>query len=80
MPYKDVETLRAGDLPPTYFVYGTRDPFVGEFEANIACLEEAGVYVRGVVLLGWPHGFGAWGGWIDGYDEFLREAFDAARV
>jgi acetyl esterase/lipase len=77
---KDVEQLRAGNLPPTYFAFGTRDPFVSEFEANIAALEKAGVDVEGVVLQGWPHGFGACGGWIDGYDAFLRRAFDAARA
>lgn len=77
---KDVEQLRAGSLPPTYFAFGTRDPFVREFEANIAALEKAGVEVEGVVLQGWPHGFGACGGWIDGYDAFLRRAFDAARA
>lgn len=77
---KDVEQLRAGNLPPTYFAFGTRDPFVSEFEANIAALEKAGVTVEGVVLQGWPHGFGAYGGWIDGYDAFLRRAFDAARA
>ncbi|MDE6168545.1 MAG: flavodoxin, partial [Acetatifactor sp.] len=30
---KDSEKFAASDLPPTYFCYGTRDPFVGEFEA-----------------------------------------------
>lgn len=73
---KDVNQLRAGDLPPTYFVYGSRDPFVHEFEANIQTLERAGVEVQGVALRGWPHGFGAVGGWIDGYDAFLQQAFD----
>ena len=77
---KDVAQLRAGHLPPTYFAFGTRDPFVREFEANIAALEEAGVTVEGVVLQGWPHGFCACGGWIEGYDAFLRRAFDAARA
>ena len=72
--------ISCGDLPPTYFAFGTRDPFVREFEANIAALEKAGVEVEGVVLQGWPHGFGACGGWIDGYDAFLRRAFDAAQA
>ncbi|MGN0083998.1 MAG: alpha/beta hydrolase [Atopobiaceae bacterium] len=72
---KDADELRAGNLPPTYFVYGSRDPFVHEFEANIETLEEAGVEVEGVALRGWPHGFGARGGWIDGYCAFLDRAF-----
>lgn len=28
----DVEKLAASKLPPTFFCYGTRDPFVSEFE------------------------------------------------
>ena len=63
------------DFPPTYFAYGTRDPFVGEFEECIQALEEAGVSVESHVLEGMPHGFGAEGGWIDGYDQWLGSIF-----
>lgn len=71
----DVEKFRESDLPPTYFAYGTRDPFVGEFEECIQALEEAGVPVESHVLEGMPHGFGAEGGWIDGYDQWLGSIF-----
>ena len=67
----DVEKFAASDLPPTYFAYGTRDPFVGEFEECIDALKTAGVSVESHVLEGMPHGFGAQGGWIDGYDQWL---------
>ena len=30
----DVETLRAGDLPPAFYAYGTRDPFYRQFVQN----------------------------------------------
>ena len=36
----DVEKFRESNLPPTYFAYGSRDPFVGEFEECIEALEE----------------------------------------
>ena len=71
----DVEKFGESDLPPTYFAYGTRDPFVGEFEECIQALEEAGVSVESHVLEGMPHGFGAEGGWIDGYDQWLGSIF-----
>lgn len=71
----DVEKFRESDLPPTYFAYGTRDPFVGEFEECIQALAEAGVPVESQVLEGMPHGFGAEGGWIDGYDQWLGSIF-----
>lgn len=72
---KDVEKFAASDLPPTYFAYGTRDPFVSEFEACIEALEEAGVSVETNVLDGRPHGFGYREGWIPDYDRFLTEVF-----
>lgn len=72
----DVEKFRESDLPPTYFAYGTRDPFVGEFEECIEALEQADVPVESHVLEGMPHGFGAEGGWIDEYDQWLGEIFE----
>lgn len=68
---KDVEKFAASDLPPTYFAYGTRDPFVSEFESCIEALEEAGVSVETNVLDGRPHGFGYREGWIPDYDRSI---------
>ena len=73
---KDVDALRAGNLPPTYFCYGTRDPFVREFEANIRCLQEAGVEVEALVLQGWPHGYGAEGSWVEPFAAWLEKVFN----
>lgn len=72
---RDVEKFKASDLPPTYFCYGTRDPFVGEFEACIEALQEAGVTVEVNVLDGRPHGYGYTEGWIPDYDRFLSGVF-----
>lgn len=72
----DVELLRSGDLPPTFYCYGTRDPFYRQFLANADAAEEAGVPVERLQLEDMPHGFGASGGWIPAYDAWLTEVFD----
>lgn len=72
----DVEAMRAGNLPPTFYCYGTRDPFYNQFLANADTVEAAGVPVERLQLDGMPHGFGARGGWIPTYDEFLTNIFE----
>ena len=71
----DVEKFASSDLPPTYFRYGSRDPFVDEFEECVAALEQAGVTVESHVMEDWPHGFGADGEWEGDFDRFLTEVF-----
>ena len=71
----DVELLRSGGLPPTFYCYGTRDPFYNQFLANADAAEEAGVSVERLQLNGIPHGFGAEGGWIPAFDEWLTKIF-----
>ena len=73
---KDVEKFRSSDLPPTYFCYGTRDPFVSEFEQCVKALEKAEVPVAVNVLEGKPHGYGYMEGWIPDYDEWLTGIFE----
>ena len=65
----DVEALRAGELPPTFYCYGTEDPFYHQFLANADAVEAAGVPVERLQLDGMPHGFGAQGGWLPAYDQ-----------
>jgi acetyl esterase/lipase len=73
----DVEKFKASDLPPTYFLYGTRDPFVRQFEACVSALQQAGVPVESHALQGMPHGFGAGDGqWIRDFDKWLTEIFN----
>jgi acetyl esterase/lipase len=68
----DVEKFRTSDLPPAYFLYGTRDPFVSQFEACVTALQQAGVTVESHALQGIPHGFGAGDGqWILDFDKWL---------
>lgn len=71
----DVESLREADLPPTFYCYGTRDPFYDQFLANADVVEKAGVQVQRLQLDGMPHGFGYQGGWIETYDDFLTRVF-----
>jgi acetyl esterase/lipase len=68
----DVEKFRVSALPPAYFLYGSRDPFVNQFPACVEALKQAGVPVESRVLQGWPHGFGAADGeWIRIFDNWL---------
>lgn len=71
----DVELLRSGKLPPTFYCYGTRDPFYDQFLANADAAEKAGVSVERLQLDGMPHGFGADGDWITAYDAWLSGIF-----
>lgn len=71
----DVEMLRAGNLPPTFYCYGTRDPFYDQFLANADAVEAAGVRVERLQLDGRPHGFGYLEDWFDAYDSFLMDVF-----
>ena len=71
----DADLLAGADLPPTFYCYGTRDPFYDQFEAQVELMNRLGCPVRARVLEGWPHGFGALGGWIPEFDDFMQEAF-----
>lgn len=42
--------ILAGELPPTFYCYGTRDPFYRQFLANADAAEEAGVRVERLQL------------------------------
>jgi acetyl esterase/lipase len=73
----DVEKFKNSNLPPTFFAYGTKDPFVGEFEKCIEALRQAGVPVEDHVLQGWPHGFGVGDGqWIKDFDHWVTNIFE----
>lgn len=73
----DIEKFRASDLPPTYFIYGSRDPFVNQFELCVDALRKADIPVESHVLKDWPHGFGAGDGkWIIDFDRWLMEIFN----
>lgn len=67
----DTGSFIEGRIPPTYFRYGTKDPFVSQFPRCAQAVREAGVPVVERVMEGWPHGFGAEGGWIADFCAFL---------
>ncbi len=73
----DVDSLREAELPPTFYCYGTRDPFYGQFLANADAAEEAGVSVERLQLDDMPHGFGSQGGWIPAYNQWLTQIFES---
>lgn len=74
---KSADVLRAGKLPPTFFCYGTRDPFYDQFEGQVDLMASLGYTVRARILVGWPHGFGAEGGWVPEFDQFVQDALGA---
>ena len=71
----DPTWLREGELPPTFYVYGTEDPFYRQFERQYSVLKDMGIPVSRIVLDGWPHGFGSDGGWVKDYADWLESVF-----
>lgn len=69
----DSDWLAEGNLPPTFYVYGTEDPFYSQFEEQYEVVREMGIDTGRIVLNGWPHGFGSDGGWVKDYAEWLEE-------
>lgn len=70
----DVATLRAANLPPAFYCWGTRDGFAGQFTQNSAAVEQAGCRVKRKILEGYPHGYGSGGSadvWGRDFDAFL---------
>ena len=74
----DPDWLSEGDLPPTFYVYGTEDPFYDQFEEQYDVIRNIGIQTSRIVLNGWPHGFGSDGGWIKQYADWLEEIFKQA--
>ena len=73
----DPDWLSGGDLPPTFYCYGTEDPFYHQFEQQYAILEGMGHPVDRLVLQNWPHGFGVEGGWVETYADWLENVWNA---
>lgn len=71
----DADELRSGDLPPTFYCYGTEDPFYRQFEAQYDLMQDVGVLTKRIVLQDWPHGFGGDGGWVEDYAQWLEQIF-----
>ena len=71
----DEEELRSGNLPPTFYCYGTEDPFYRQFEAQYDLMQDVGVITKRIVLQDWPHGFGGDGDWVEDYAQWLEQVF-----
>ena len=71
----DPDWLSEGDIPPTFYVYGTEDPFYDQFEEQYDVIRNIGIQTSRIVLNGWAHGFGSDGGWIKQYADWLEEIF-----
>lgn len=72
----DSDWLAKGDLPPTYYVYGTEDPFYDQFERQYDVIKNMEIKTDRIVLNGWPHGFGSDGGWVKDYADWLESIFN----
>lgn len=71
----DENELKKGNLPPTFYCYGTEDPFYDQFESQYDLIQEMGISTNRIVLQDWPHGFGGDGGWINDYAKWLGNIF-----
>ena len=71
----DADELQAGALPPTFYCYGTEDPFYRQFEEQYRLMQQLGLPTRRIVLQNWPHGFGGDGGWVGDYAAWLQQIF-----
>lgn len=77
----NVETLRAANLPPAFYCWGTRDGFAGQFTQNANAVEEAGCRVERKILQNYPHGYGSGGNanvWGRDFDAFLTPIMSAS--
>lgn len=77
----NVETLRAANLPPAFYCWGTRDGFAGQFTQNANAVEEAGCRVERKILQNFPHGYGTGGNsevWGRDFDVFLTSIMNGS--
>ncbi len=65
------ETFQDFNLPPTYYVYGTEDPFYRQFNAQVDLLMSLQKNIEVQVLQYYPHGFGIGGDWADDVSTWL---------
>lgn len=72
----DEDTFRDVDLPPTYYVYGTEDPFYNQFNAQVDLLQDLNKDIEVRVLDNYPHGFGIGGDWAEGVSSWLERVFE----
>ena len=69
-------TFKDFNLPPTYYVYGTEDPFYTQFNAQVDLLNQLGKNVDSKILNKYPHGFGVRGEWPLLIDDWFQDLFN----
>lgn len=67
------DTFKNTYLPPTYYVYGTEDPFYNQFNSQVELLHKLNKNIESKVLNQYPHGFGSQGDWINEVSKWLGE-------
>lgn len=67
------DTFKNTYLPPTYYVYGTEDPFYNQFNLQVKLLHKLNKTIESKVLNQYPHGFGSQGDWINEVSKWLGE-------
>ena len=68
-------TFKDFDLPPTYYVYGTEDPFYNQFNAQVDLLNNLNKNIESKVLNKYPHGFGVRGDCVSLIDDWLDKFY-----
>ena len=60
------------DLLPTYYVYGTKDPFYNQFECQVDLLHQLNKNIELQVLDNYPHGFGICRKWAENVNQWYK--------
>lgn len=71
----DEDTFKDVNLPPTYYVYGTEDPFYDQFNAQVNLLNDLNKDIELNVLNNYPHGFGIEGNWSRKVSNWLDNIY-----
>ena len=69
-------TFKDFDLSPTYYVYGTEDPFYNQFNEQVKLLKKLNKNIESQVLNNYPHGFGIQGDWAKDVDQWLDKIYE----
>ena len=69
-------TFKDFDLSPTYYVYGTEDPFYNQFNERVKLLKKLNKNIESQVLNNYPHGFGIQGDWAKDVDQWLDKIYE----
>lgn len=70
------DTFKDFHLPPTFYVYGTEDPFYSQFNAQVDLLKKLDKNIDSLVLNNYPHGFGIGGDWSYDVVAWLDHVLD----